>query len=170
MAFDSPEAKQLNKDIFECIYFHALTTSSALAKVDGELPALSPHCIWSICCIWSTCYIWPYLASSVRIALCLITSLHLVNSALHQVNLLQLFHNSLHLIYLLHLAVGVSTWLHLFCIALCLITSLHQVNHCIWTTCCIWSLCVKDSGHWGHLAASRQQCSARHAHSNVCQL
>ncbi|DBA70905.1 hypothetical protein WJX79_003848 [Trebouxia sp. C0005] len=35
MAFDSPEAKQLNKDIFECIYFHALTTSSALAKVDG---------------------------------------------------------------------------------------------------------------------------------------
>ncbi len=146
MAFDSPEAKQLNKDIFECIYFHALTTSSALAKVDGELPALSPHCIWSICCIWSTCYIWPYLASSVRIALCLITSLHqvnllhLVNSALHQVNLLQLFHNSLHLIYLLHLAVGVSTWLHLFCIALCLITSLHQVNHCIWTTCCIWSL------------------------------
>ncbi len=39
MAFDSPEAKQLNKDIFECIYYHALTTSSALAKVDGELSA-----------------------------------------------------------------------------------------------------------------------------------
>lgn len=36
MAFDSPEAKQLNKDIFECIYYHALVTSTALAKVEGE--------------------------------------------------------------------------------------------------------------------------------------
>ena len=36
MAFDSPEAKQLNKDIFECIYYNALVTSCALAKVDGE--------------------------------------------------------------------------------------------------------------------------------------
>lgn len=37
MAFDSPEAKQLNKDIFECIYYHALVTSCDLAKVDGEI-------------------------------------------------------------------------------------------------------------------------------------
>lgn len=79
MAFDSPEAKQLNKDIFECIYFHALTTSSALAKVDGERPAQSPHCNKSTCCIWSTvrciwatCTIWPlgsppgYICSTLR--------------------------------------------------------------------------------------------------------
>lgn len=36
MAFDSPEAKQLNKDIFECIYYNALVTSVALAKEFGE--------------------------------------------------------------------------------------------------------------------------------------
>ena len=34
--FDSPEARQLNKDIFETIYFAALTESSAIAKVDGS--------------------------------------------------------------------------------------------------------------------------------------
>lgn len=33
--FDSPEAKQLNKDIFETIYFAALTESNALAEKDG---------------------------------------------------------------------------------------------------------------------------------------
>ncbi len=74
MAFDSPEAKQLNKDIFECIYFHALTTSSALAKVDGELPALSPHCIWSTCCIRSLGQ--RILANGVK-------SLRLDNSVVH---------------------------------------------------------------------------------------
>ena len=36
MAFDGPEAKQLNKDIFECIYYNALVTSCALAKENGE--------------------------------------------------------------------------------------------------------------------------------------
>ncbi|NNE26330.1 MAG: ribonucleoside-diphosphate reductase subunit alpha [Saprospiraceae bacterium] len=35
MPFDSPEAKQLNKDIFETIYFAALTESNAQAQVDG---------------------------------------------------------------------------------------------------------------------------------------
>jgi ribonucleotide reductase alpha subunit len=35
MPFDSPEAKQLNKEIFEAIYFAALETSCELAKVDG---------------------------------------------------------------------------------------------------------------------------------------
>lgn len=33
--FDSPEAAQLNRDIFECIYYHAVKTSMELAKVDG---------------------------------------------------------------------------------------------------------------------------------------
>jgi ribonucleoside-diphosphate reductase alpha chain len=33
--FDSPEAKQLNKDIFETIYFAAMTESNALAAKDG---------------------------------------------------------------------------------------------------------------------------------------
>ena len=35
MAFDSPEAKQLNKDIFETIYFGAVSESNALAEVEG---------------------------------------------------------------------------------------------------------------------------------------
>lgn len=34
-AFDSPEARQLNKDIFETIYFAAVTESNAIAKKDG---------------------------------------------------------------------------------------------------------------------------------------
>ncbi|KAJ6412487.1 hypothetical protein OIU84_005523 [Salix udensis] len=35
MPFDSPEAKRLNKDIFETIYYHALKSSSELAAKDG---------------------------------------------------------------------------------------------------------------------------------------
>lgn len=35
MPFDSPEAKKLNQDIFETIYYAALQTSAALAKVEG---------------------------------------------------------------------------------------------------------------------------------------
>ncbi|XP_052877719.1 ribonucleoside-diphosphate reductase large subunit isoform X2 [Gossypium arboreum] len=35
MAFDSPEAQQLNRDIFETIYYHALKASSSLAEKDG---------------------------------------------------------------------------------------------------------------------------------------
>ncbi|MBO9631893.1 MAG: ribonucleoside-diphosphate reductase subunit alpha [Chitinophagaceae bacterium] len=35
MPFESDEAKQLNKDIFETIYFAAMTASKDLAKVDG---------------------------------------------------------------------------------------------------------------------------------------
>ena len=35
MPFDSPEARQLNIDIFETIYYAALTESNALAAVDG---------------------------------------------------------------------------------------------------------------------------------------
>ena len=35
MPFDSAEAKQLNKEIFEAIYFAALETSCELAKIDG---------------------------------------------------------------------------------------------------------------------------------------
>ncbi|KNA10349.1 hypothetical protein SOVF_145170 [Spinacia oleracea] len=35
MPFDSPEAQQLNKDIFETIYYHALKTSCKLAAKEG---------------------------------------------------------------------------------------------------------------------------------------
>ncbi|GJV74024.1 ribonucleoside-diphosphate reductase large subunit [Tanacetum coccineum] len=35
MTFDSPEAQQLNKDIFETIYYHALKTSSEIAEKEG---------------------------------------------------------------------------------------------------------------------------------------
>ncbi|KAL7611858.1 hypothetical protein Lser_V15G06765 [Lactuca serriola] len=35
MAFDSPEAQQLNKDIFETIYYHALKASCELAEKEG---------------------------------------------------------------------------------------------------------------------------------------
>lgn len=42
MPFDSAEAKQLNKEIFEAIYFSALETSCELAKIDGaHLPIVS---------------------------------------------------------------------------------------------------------------------------------
>jgi ribonucleotide reductase alpha subunit len=34
-SFDSAEAKQLNKDIFECIYYHALEASLEEAQADG---------------------------------------------------------------------------------------------------------------------------------------
>lgn len=37
MPFDSPEAKQLNKEIFETIYFGALEQSCSLAQRDGVL-------------------------------------------------------------------------------------------------------------------------------------
>lgn len=39
MAFDSPEAKQLNIDIFETIYYAALSESVQLAKERGPCPA-----------------------------------------------------------------------------------------------------------------------------------
>ncbi|KAK4851796.1 hypothetical protein QYF36_018519 [Acer negundo] len=35
MAFESPEAQQLNKDIFETIYYHALKTSAEIAAKEG---------------------------------------------------------------------------------------------------------------------------------------
>lgn len=39
MPFDSEQATQLNKDIFETIYFAALETSSEIAKIEGEPPS-----------------------------------------------------------------------------------------------------------------------------------
>lgn len=44
--FDSKEAKQLNKDIFETIYFAALTESNAIAEVEGSYQSYegSPAC------------------------------------------------------------------------------------------------------------------------------
>ncbi|KEH32877.1 putative ribonucleoside-diphosphate reductase [Medicago truncatula] len=41
MAFDSPEAQQLNKDIFETIYYHALKTSCELAAKEGPYETYS---------------------------------------------------------------------------------------------------------------------------------
>lgn len=41
MAFDSEEAKQLNKDIFETIYYSALRTSAVLAKAEGTYASYS---------------------------------------------------------------------------------------------------------------------------------
>ncbi|KAK6277125.1 hypothetical protein POUND7_017448, partial [Theobroma cacao] len=41
MPFDSPEAQQLNKDIFETIYYHALKASSQLAGKDGPYKTYS---------------------------------------------------------------------------------------------------------------------------------
>lgn len=35
LPFDSPEAAQLNKEIFECIYYNALLASNQLAKEHG---------------------------------------------------------------------------------------------------------------------------------------
>ena len=39
LPYECPEAIQLNKDIFECIYFAALTASCELAEVDGTYPS-----------------------------------------------------------------------------------------------------------------------------------
>jgi ribonucleoside-diphosphate reductase alpha subunit len=36
VAFDSPEAKQINKEVFECIYHGCLEGSMELAKIDGS--------------------------------------------------------------------------------------------------------------------------------------
>ncbi|XWS24937.1 hypothetical protein CRYUN_Cryun27aG0027600 [Craigia yunnanensis] len=41
MPFDSPEAQQLNKDIFETMYYHALKASSHLAGKDGPYKTYS---------------------------------------------------------------------------------------------------------------------------------
>lgn len=38
LPFDSPEAQQLNKEIFETIYFAGLETSCELAAKDGAFP------------------------------------------------------------------------------------------------------------------------------------
>lgn len=39
ISFDSPQARQLNKDIFETIYFGACTSSCSLAEDDGPYPS-----------------------------------------------------------------------------------------------------------------------------------
>ncbi|GJP52350.1 hypothetical protein CLOM_g11477 [Closterium sp. NIES-68] len=41
MPFDSPQARQLNRDIFETIYYHALRTSCQLAKEEGTYESYS---------------------------------------------------------------------------------------------------------------------------------
>lgn len=52
MPFDGPEAKQLNKEIFEAIYFAALETSCQLAQKEGALPfnhVFAPHAVVHPC-------------------------------------------------------------------------------------------------------------------------
>lgn len=45
MPFDSDEATQLNKEIFECIYYAALETSNELAQKEGvDLTAFQLSC------------------------------------------------------------------------------------------------------------------------------
>ncbi|MFK7900228.1 MAG: ribonucleoside-diphosphate reductase subunit alpha, partial [Cyclobacteriaceae bacterium] len=57
MAFDSPEAQKLNKEIFETIYFASMTASMELASVDGPYQTyegspisegLFQHNLWNI--------------------------------------------------------------------------------------------------------------------------
>jgi ribonucleotide reductase alpha subunit len=43
MPFDSAEAKQLNKEIFETIYFAALEMSCTLAKAEGKRLGFNPE-------------------------------------------------------------------------------------------------------------------------------
>ncbi|KAJ4823184.1 ribonucleotide-diphosphate reductase subunit rnr1 [Turnera subulata] len=54
MAFDSPEAQQLNKDIFETIYYHSLKASSEIAArecpyetYEGS-PGILQHDMWGV--------------------------------------------------------------------------------------------------------------------------
>jgi hypothetical protein len=43
LAFDSPEAMELNKQIFETIYFAALTMSMRLSKAEGGSRTRNTH-------------------------------------------------------------------------------------------------------------------------------
>ena len=66
MPFDSAEAKQLNKEIFEAIYFSALETSCELAKIDGAHPLFScagHSCITAFIWLHSFCNIFALTAS-----------------------------------------------------------------------------------------------------------
>ena len=60
MPFDSAEAKQLNKEIFETIYFAALETSCALAKRDGGA-------LFCCCTRLGKGFWWPHHVLSVNI-------------------------------------------------------------------------------------------------------
>ena len=44
MPFDSPEAQQLNREIFETVYFAALEESCRLAQSEGRLWLALRHC------------------------------------------------------------------------------------------------------------------------------
>ncbi len=44
LPFDSAEAQQLNKEIFECIYYSGLKTSCELAAKDGASSTASLRC------------------------------------------------------------------------------------------------------------------------------
>ena len=52
LPFESPEAKQLNLDIFETIYFGAVEASVELAEKDGHYETYQVSWGWevSVCC------------------------------------------------------------------------------------------------------------------------
>ncbi|EMS50933.1 Ribonucleoside-diphosphate reductase large subunit [Triticum urartu] len=72
MAFDSPEAQQLNKDIFETIYYHALKASAELAAKEGPYETyegspvskgiIQPD-MWNV--VPSTRWNWPTLRETI---------------------------------------------------------------------------------------------------------
>uniref|UniRef100_A0A0E0DXN3 Ribonucleoside-diphosphate reductase n=1 Tax=Oryza meridionalis TaxID=40149 RepID=A0A0E0DXN3_9ORYZ len=72
MPFDSPEAQQLNKDIFETIYFHSLKASAELAGKEGPYETyegspvskgiLQPD-MWNV--VPSDRWNWPSLRSTI---------------------------------------------------------------------------------------------------------
>ncbi|KAH0862314.1 hypothetical protein HID58_079525 [Brassica napus] len=52
MPFDSPEALQLNTDIFETIYYHALKASSELSARDGTYETYKRSPMSKVCIVW----------------------------------------------------------------------------------------------------------------------
>lgn len=50
MAFDSPEAQQLNREIFETVYFAALEESCRLAQEEGAQSGLCGPISLSLMC------------------------------------------------------------------------------------------------------------------------
>ncbi|XBI35801.1 hypothetical protein VPH35_121440 [Triticum aestivum] len=72
MAFDSPEAQQLNRDIFETIYYHALKASAELAAKEGPYETyegspvskgiIQPD-MWNV--VPSTRWNWPTLRETI---------------------------------------------------------------------------------------------------------
>lgn len=67
MPFDSEEGRQLNRDIFEAIYFHSLKTSCQLAEEEGTYGTYpgSPVSKVSLLCFVDIGYSRPAKCSSL---------------------------------------------------------------------------------------------------------